>query len=119
MKTIHILYLAAIMLLPLAAAPPATAREVTVTWDANAPEEKVTGYVLSIRKGDAWETLTDTADTEVNVSLPDGASVIAVAAVNAQGFRGPMSEPLTVLPLPSAPLGLKMRITIELESATR
>lgn len=87
-----------------------------LAWDANPAQDQVTSYVLSIKKGDAWEPLTDTAGLEATVTLPEGSSVVAVAARNAQGFTGPMSEPLEVLPLPGAPNGLRMRITIELES---
>jgi hypothetical protein len=90
-------------------------REVNLSWDPNPESDKVTSYQLYRQTADGWVNLAESEGLEATVQLPVGASVVAVAAKNGQGFTGPKSVPLEVLAEPSAPVGLRVRIIIDLQ----
>lgn len=83
---------------------------VTLAWDANAPEQKITSYVVEYGPTAALEQrLTVTAPTATTPDLPPGTYHFAVRAVNAQGSSA-LSAVVThtLPPAATAPAGLRV-----------
>jgi hypothetical protein len=98
-----ILLAAALLFSPLA-----SAREVTLQWTANAPEEGITEYrILLKNEAGAFIQIASTAATQLTVKVPDAVAVVAAVAVNRLGIASPLCKPLTISAPPKPPKNFK------------
>ncbi len=89
-----------------AAAP--TVPKVTVTWDPNAPEDRVTSYKIYERVGTVY-TLVATVPAPnlvAEITLFKSRQVYVATAVNSLGESG-YSKGLVVLGVPNTPTNLR------------
>lgn len=113
---------ALLLLLSLALASLAPAREIGLAWDPN-PEGNIVGYRIywGAAPGEYSATLDVPAHpTEPGgtiTGLPDAGTIfVSVVAVNSSGIRGPhLPEPLEVaLDAPGGVNGLRIKITFDI-----
>lgn len=86
--------------------------------DPNPPEKKVTHYRIYAEAGPGLELLAQTSETSVRLDVPREGMTIVATAVNNQGRESDPSEPFVILPIPLAPEGLRVKITIDLETSS-
>jgi acetaldehyde dehydrogenase (acetylating) len=109
MKALVYLSIFAFLFRPMMAAP------ITLEWDANPPSEQIDGYRLYRVIADSQsEVLAEVSSTEATVDLEQGDTVFVPA------FRGTEesqpSAPLTILPGISRVAGLRIKVTVEIET---
>lgn len=126
MKRICLVFISALLLLSSTAS---FAANVTLAWDPNPPEEKVTSYTVY------WGNTSRTAQgfteyenskvcgnvTECSVDVPAwrGTTYFAVTATNAQGlssdYSAEVSQDFTPYTSPSVPTNVRIVISITVQ----
>jgi len=107
----------ALLLLWLALAIHAGAREVTFAWDAN-PEPDVTGYRLYRfdETAQQWRKIAEVAGIEATVSdFPNVRTRVHATAINAAGLESQPSNEVAVDPDPPSPPGGVRRKIVSLQ----
>ena len=86
-------------------------------WDANAPNESITHYTLWEEIGGQYVEVIDIPGNETTVEIsgiPPGVHVYALTADNIWG-TSPYSNQETTAPAPSAPGGVTISISIQIQ----
>lgn len=106
--------------LALVSALVANARQITFAWDANPPAQNVAEYRLFVKAEDGSLTpLGTTPGTELQAEIPDTVCTVVAYAVNSLGLVSDESAPLVIPETPTAPKGLRIKITIEIDDRTK
>ena len=93
---------------------PMMAEPVGLEWDANPPSEQVEGYRLyRVLSDEESELLTQVPSTTAIVELNQGDTVFVTAYRGTEESQP--SQPLTIHAGLSAPSGLRLKITVEVE----
>ena len=100
MKTIRLILLWLYCLAYMAFAD----RVLTLSWDANPPDEMVTAYEVSVD----GKLATTVSDPAAQLTIPDAKCSLSVVAVNSLGTKSDPSNPLVIPAAPSNPKGVKV-----------
>lgn len=77
------------------------AEDLTLSWDANEPEEQIAAYRVYEKIDGAWVLIAETAETEITVTTnSEGRHTYFVTAMNDAGLEGPPTDP-ALWPLPA------------------
>lgn len=102
----------ALILASLCALLPLRAADYTFEWDANAPDENVVGYRLK-KNGAVVDSPAGTVSKPIPAVPGDKFTVVAV---NAQGTASADSPELMISAAPSAPGGVRVKVTVIVET---